>query len=178
MSGKAVQMSVRISDDDAAFLARTQIDGAVTPSDKLRAIIAEARRMREEVQDYASCIKLVRDWLSPALERWREAERQVSARSEIMQVATEWLTETLAFVMSSTTKAEAGSPRAAELRSQLSTLERGVADRVFNLFQNVLRMGVTQSSPNYDPALVRARLGPVLELAAIIEAVQKKGAGK
>src|SRR5687768_6364358 len=126
MSQKSVQLSVRISDDDAAFLARTAIDGAATPSDKMRAIIGEARRYREERDDYAGCLRLLREMVGPAQDGWREAERAAGQRSELPLALLEWLTEALAFVMTHVPEPEAGG----KLRSALEAFEGGLADRV------------------------------------------------
>ena len=47
MSSKTVPLSVRISHDDAEYIAGLKIDDALTPSDKVRAIIRDARKARE-----------------------------------------------------------------------------------------------------------------------------------
>ena len=61
MASKTVQISARISNEDAEFLSKLTINGAKTPSDKLRAIITQTRKRSIEIQDYTGCYKLIQD---------------------------------------------------------------------------------------------------------------------
>ena len=45
--GKSVPFSVRLTSEDAEYVAALQIPGAVTSSDKIRHIISDARKRRE-----------------------------------------------------------------------------------------------------------------------------------
>ena len=49
---KTVPISVRVSNEDAEFIATLQIDNAVTPSDKVRSLIKEAKQKKERVVSY------------------------------------------------------------------------------------------------------------------------------
>ena len=64
-TSRSVPFSARISTEDAAFIAGLEIDGAHTPSDKLRALLAEARKRRQGSGDYESSLQLAMDWLQP-----------------------------------------------------------------------------------------------------------------
>ena len=57
MPGK-VPLSVRVSQDDAAFLAGLAVTGATSPSDKLRALIRDARLRHEGCSGYAECFAI------------------------------------------------------------------------------------------------------------------------
>ena len=48
---KSVPLSVRVSPDDARFISQIDIAGAATPSDKVRALLADARKRREGFSD-------------------------------------------------------------------------------------------------------------------------------
>ena len=63
---KTSQISTRVTQADADFLAGLTLEGATTPSDKVRALITEARRRREELGDYKGSLRQVRDLIGPA----------------------------------------------------------------------------------------------------------------
>src|SRR5438045_4020584 len=84
MTERTVPFSARIPSDDAAFIAELKIEGAVTPSDKLRAIITQARKQYEGSADYATSLQWMRDLLTPALTRIRAVEHTANMHSEIV----------------------------------------------------------------------------------------------
>ena len=53
MSGKTIPFSARISVADAEFISTLEFDGAHTPSEKLRGLLAEIRRQQISSEDYA-----------------------------------------------------------------------------------------------------------------------------
>ena len=52
MPGKTVPLSVRVTDADAEFLARLDIAGATTPSEKLRALLTAERTRGEGAGEF------------------------------------------------------------------------------------------------------------------------------
>ena len=164
MASKTVPLSVRISDDDADFLARLVVPGAITPSDKLRAIITETRRRQEGSSDYAGCLAMLQEMLAPTLRRVRELNNRENTQSELLSRLADWLPEAMAWFVTGAppSKAKDDAPR-------LEALEAGLADRVAALLEAFLRLGVTSQAPCYDKSAVARRLGPVLELAEIIK---------
>ena len=163
MSGKTVPMSVRLSHADAEFLARLSIAGAVTPSEKLRAVLAETRRRHEGQQDFAGCVTLIEDMLSPALGRLREQELNRQMHSEFLAKLYSWLPAAAALLVT-------GIRNDGENGEALGRLEASLADRVFSLIEASLRLGLTTRSPCYDPGLIAERVDGVLELAELIGA--------
>jgi hypothetical protein len=161
---KTVQLSTRVTDSDSAFLASLEIDGAQTPSDKLRALIEDARKRREGTRDYKAGLRLVEDMLAPALERIRGAENRTEQHSELVNNVITWITETLAFVMSRSPDQHLPP----EEGDELSSLERGLADRAFLLIESVLRLGVTGEAPCYDRKAIAKRMPQVVELVQLI----------
>lgn len=161
MPQKSVPLSARIAQEDAEFIAKLSIEGATTPSDKLRAIIADARRRSEGTQDYGAALLLAQDSLAPALRRLREAEHQHRMHSELLSRTFAWLPEMVAFMMSVSTDGD-------NLEKRLKEAEKGVADRLFTLMQSVLQMGVTARCACYDANAITSRLDAVLDLADVI----------
>ena len=163
MPEKSVPLSVRISMDDAEFIARLRIEGATTPSEKMRKLLSEARRRREAAADYGSALPMVRESLEPALTALRELEHAEGIHSEFALSVSDWLPETIAFLVSGL----AGVSD--EQRSEvLRELEAGLADRVFRLLEQTLRLGITPDCPAYSPTLVSERMDRVLSLVEVI----------
>src|SRR5690606_603829 len=94
---KTSQISTRVTQADADFLAGLTLEGATTPSDKVRALITEARRRREELGDYKGSLRQVRDLIGPATAAILEAENTSSAHSAVVLPLVDWLAEALAF---------------------------------------------------------------------------------
>lgn len=164
-AGKSVPLSVRVSPDDAAFIAEMKIAGAETPSDKVRALLAEARKRREGFSDYSSCLAMVQEMLAPTHQQLRAAEHRESVHSELVLELTQWMPEALAFLLT-------GLDTDVPDRDELEAFEQGVAERLFRLIENVVRMNVTEECRGYDPAVVAKRIAPVIELVRVIQATR------
>ena len=162
MAARTIPLSVRITPEDAEFIAGLDVQGATTPSEKVRAVLAEARRRDQEFRDYQGCLSMAQDMLSAALRRLREAEREHDVHSELVSRVGEWLPEVMAFLITSHA-AETAAEGVAELRR----VESALADRVFRLLEGTMRMGVTDTCQGYDPKVVASRLNPILELAGV-----------
>jgi hypothetical protein len=164
MSSKTVPISARISHEDAEFISQLKINDATTPSDKLRAIIADTKRRKKRDQDYRGCFQMIQEIMIPVVEKIREAELENHVHSALITRCVEWLPDTLAYVVSS-------APRSIgdKTSEQLDHLERGIADRVFRLMESVLQMGITQRCPCYDADAIAQRVTPILELAQVIK---------
>ena len=59
-------------------------------------------------------------------------------------------------------------------KSILQKFEQGVAERLFRLMENVLRMAVTTTCHGYDPNVVRKRMPSVVELVDVIRTENSK----
>ena len=167
MPGKSIPISVRITPEDASFLAQLTIEGAQTPSEKVRGLISQAREQQSSRRNYAESVAHLRVTSAPTRKALDEAERRLDVHSELIHRIIDWLPEAMARLNSAWTEgsAEAGSePQLADLER----LERHLVDRVIRLFEGLMRMAVTSSCPAYDPAVIDNRLDSVLELAEII----------
>lgn len=163
MSGKMVPISTRLRQEDVEFISQLNVAGATTPSDKLRVIIADARRRAEGMQNYASGFQLVQELFAPVRTYIRQAELSTGRHSEMMTRLVDWLPDMVAYLMSTMNRADNDIDE-----EGLKHLEQGATDRVFRLIESVMQMGVTERCPCYDPSAVASRIKPVLELAEVI----------
>ena len=169
MAAKSVPVSVRLPTEDAEFLGRMRVRDAETPSEKLRAIVAEARRREHGTSEFSAALRLAQESLLPTLQIIRTSEREHDLHSELVSRLGEWLPDCMAYFVAANGDATDLDPE------ELRAIERGLADRVFVLIQSMLQMGVTRSSPCYDPAVIDERLEPVLDLTGVI-ATTRSGA--
>lgn len=165
MSAKMVQIGARIPHRDAEFIANLKIEGAATPSDKVRAIIAEARRRQQGTRDYPASLAAMQELLAPTLTEVRRCELRLGRHSELVVRVLDGLPELLAFAVSSHGGLAAGSAGEAELQA----FEQGLADRFFRLAEALLQLGVTRRTPCYQPEVLMEHLEPILDLARAIE---------
>jgi len=163
MAAKTVTISARIPIEDAEFISQLQVNGATTPSDKLRAIIDEARRRQLGKQDYRGCMIMMQDLIAPVSTHTREQEHIRHVHSELVTRVLDWLPDTMAFVVASVNSKDI-EPDADVLKD----LEDGITDRVFRLMESVLQMGITQRCPCYNRQAIQERMGPILDLTQVI----------
>jgi hypothetical protein len=169
MAGKTVPLSVRVSDDDAEFLAGLEISGATTPSEKLRAVLANERNRWERAQDPAEAAEFMRDLLRPAQRRVRKLEAEVHKSSDAVLKLYERLPEL-------TAAAFAGPASDGDGKS-LTAFEARLLDQAFALLQEILELGLLSHSRCYDPQAIASRLGPVLELVELMRISQERRKG-
>lgn len=160
---KSIPISVRLSDEDVAFLAQYEVQGARTPSDKLREILKAARAREEGVQDVAACEDLLRSMARPAEKRVRQLQRGSGRRSDFVMKLYERIPEIFAELISSAP--EAG----AEEGKDLHAFEAELSAEVFSLIEEVFDLGLTSPNRTYDPALMDRGLRPILEISEILQ---------
>jgi hypothetical protein len=168
---KTSQISTRVTQADADFLATLTLEGATTPSDKVRALITEARRRREELGDYRGSLRQVRDLIGPATAAILEVENGARVHSALVLPLIDWLAETLAFALS---HVPAGRTDPGE---ELEELERGLTDRSVRWAQALLRLAVTPEAETYDAQVVQKSIAPVLQLARFVDDARRSWAG-
>ncbi|MEL6365245.1 MAG: hypothetical protein AAFR11_10455 [Pseudomonadota bacterium] len=172
MQTKTVPLSVRVSDDDATFLAGTEIAGATTPSEKLRAMLAAERRRREGAEDPAEAVEMFADMLRPAQRRVRGLAEEADLSSEAIAKLYERLPELLGVAYSGPRRAKG---EAAEI--VLKRFEGRLLDQAFALLEDVLALGMLSEARCYDPDAISKRLGPVLELVELIRLSRERRDG-
>lgn len=169
MAFKTVPISARISHEDAEFISQLKINGATTPSDKLRAIIAEARRKSSQQHDYLGYLNIMQDILSPANDQIKDAEQKLQIHSELVTRLIEWLPDIYAYFV-----AKAIPESDVLTTDMLNELEDGLSKRVFRLIESVMQMGVTQRCPCYDDMRIANNIEPILDLSQLIKISQKR----
>ncbi len=170
MPTKTVPLSVRISSGDAEFLARLQVEGATTPSEKLRSILKEDRRRREGYRDYGRVLTMTQEAMAPALTRLREAENRRGVHSEVIHQVADWLPRLMATFVTGVVdgNAEGGDEEVA----LLSDFEQRLVDQVLGLAEAILRLGVTEKVRGYDPDVVNGRIEPLLEIVDVVRSTR------
>ncbi len=165
---KSIPISLRISEESAAFISQLEIKDAVTPSEKIRAIIRNAREREEEGN---APERLMADWhdhLQDLQHRVGAAERELKIHSEFVRFALDWQNQ---FAHEITQDAFNGEASMADL----ADFENRLADQAFRLIDYIARLGVTTSAPCYNPALVREKLKKNMDLLHLVETQVSKG---
>lgn len=108
---KTVPFSARISLDDAEFISSLEYEGAATPSDKLRALLAETRRRHGNQVDFAHNLAQMQEWLTPLKRRLLVRQDQLQSSLEIANRMLDALPELLARLLTLAARAEQGSAR-------------------------------------------------------------------
>ncbi|QDG78441.1 hypothetical protein [Labrenzia sp. PHM005] len=168
---KSIPISVRLSDDDVAFLAEYEAQGARTPSEKLRDILREARARQEGGQDATACEELLRQMARPSERRIRQLQRETGQRSDLVIKLYERLPEMMAELV-------AAAPEAGGGEAELKRFEAALAAELFALIEEVFDLGLTSQSRTYEPRLMEGRLEPVLEIARLLERKRQETAGE
>jgi hypothetical protein len=151
-------VGVRFPSSDIEWLASLRIKGAVTPSDKIRSLVAEARRRHEGHADVEACLAWLRDLLAPEITALRTEELERGTHSELITLVAEALPQMFALLLAR----PAPGPDARERQEDM------LARLCFRLFESILRLGVTTRSACYNPDVISGLLPPVIELSRII----------
>jgi hypothetical protein len=153
---KTVPLSVRVSDDDAAFLASLEITGAATPSEKLRAILSQARMRAEGVEDEIEAAQNFKDVLRPAERRVRQAEAKAGLRSDLVRKLHDRLPDLVASL--------AGGVGARAGKAELAQYEDRLSIQAFALVEELLELAFASKNRIYDPERLKMRVEPALTI--------------
>jgi hypothetical protein len=154
-------VSIRLPEDDLAWLSDLQLPGASTPSDKLRALLAEARRRGEGTGNYVGCVALLREQVRPLLDATQELAHTQGLHSEVIAMLAQQIPELMATLI-------AGAPAGKSSPEQAREVEARLAARAMRMLLGLLRLTITQRTPAYDPAVLDAFVPEILELAGLI----------
>jgi hypothetical protein len=169
MTSQMQTLSVRVPSEDIEWLASLEIPGAVTPSDKLRGLIAQMRRQHQGTMDYAACVAWLRDLLAPFVVAIREAEHRQKLHSDAINAVIEWVPQIAATLLA--------ERRFGDGAEKITALEDSLVQRCFQLTTTLLRLGITPRAECYDPSAIERHLGRVIELADLISADRKQRKG-
>jgi hypothetical protein len=141
-------ITVRLDEDDVTYLSSVEVPGAATLSEKVRVMLADARRQREGLSEYAAAHDFARRLFADPERCLRDAEVQVEMRSELLARVLASLPELTALVLSG---AGAASRPARDRASNLKRFERAVAERVMSLVDSIVQLAASGFPGCYDP---------------------------
>lgn len=167
---KKVQIGARVNVEDAEFISLLEINGATTPSDKLRAIIEEARSRRECSSDFSGSYRMVQEQVTPIVERLKKAEFEMSAQSLQLTRILEWLPEFYAYTLSAL-------PEDIESERDLVDYEKGVIDKVTRLFESLLHLELSNQKSSYSNEFFNNHMSHLADLIKIIMTTAKQQEG-
>jgi hypothetical protein len=159
-------VSARIPGEDLEWLATFDIQGATTPSDKLRALVTQIRRQHQGSLDYGASLQWMRDLVSPFVTAVGSFEHRQSKHSEVLRLVNDWVPQVMAILVAEGTLARDPQRKLAEIEDKLVT-------RVFQLLTGVLRLGVTTQADCYDPKVLERHLPQLIELAGVVSASRR-----
>ncbi|MCL2625489.1 MAG: hypothetical protein FWD46_01555 [Cystobacterineae bacterium] len=167
-------VGVRFPLSDIEWLASLQLKEALTPSDKIRAIVTAARRQQEGYGDYEASLSWLSELWAPVVAAIRAREFRAEGpglHSELLRLLMEWLPQTLALLLARGRGEEEGSGGAGSKDENLEALlqlEAQLAQRCFLLCESLLRLGIGSAAPCYNPEIIHAYLPRVIELVQVI----------
>ena len=157
-------ITIRLDEDDLTYLSSVELTGAVNLSEKIRALLAEARAQREGMQDSGLAWDFTRRLFASPERGIREAEIQLQMRSELIARIAAWLPDVSALLLAGTPETS-GSSR--ERNEHLKKLERSLGDRVLGLVDSILQMSIAGFPGCYDPESLSRRAQPALRSLAM-----------
>ncbi|VWD41329.1 hypothetical protein [Burkholderia lata] len=158
-------VSVRIPEDDLAWLVELQLPDATSPSDKIRALIADARRRGRGAHDFVRCAALFREQVRPVLDAIDAYEHATHHRSEIVTLLAAQLPDLMASLV---TAAPPGKP----IGDAAGELEARLTAKSMRVLLGLLRLAVTGNPPAYHPGVLDPYVHEVKELANLIQPAQ------
>jgi hypothetical protein len=159
-------LSARIPTEDMEWLVGLDIQGAVSPSDKLRSLIGQMRRQYEGTLDYPRSLSWLRDLVAPFVTAIRGLEHHNRMHSEVLTLVAESLPQIMATLLS-----ERGLTKDAKERA--IDVEEVVVQRCFQLLTSIMRLAVTRDAACYNPTVIDTHVRGVLEIADIVAQARK-----
>ena len=160
-------LSARVPTEDLEWLASLEMQGASSPSEKLRALITQMRKQHQGSLDYAAGVAWMRELASSFVTQLRAAEHRSRMHSEAVALIAESLPALMATLMS-----ERSFPK--DAKNRLIEVEDVLVQRSFHLLVALLRLAVTQQPNCYDPAVVSRYADQAIELAEVVGTLRNK----
>ncbi len=165
MPGKTVPLSVRVSDEDAAFLANLEFEDAVTPSEKLRALLHEAQRRHAGLQDASEGGLILRDSAQPARRVVRRLEGKLKQKSDLVLKLYERVPDIMARLIA--------GPEDKKDPESLKAFEKELTDQICVVMKDLLVLGLSSPVRVYGEENFKAEIGPVVDLVELIRHHQR-----
>ncbi|MDP5135159.1 hypothetical protein ORJ04_04245 [Rheinheimera baltica] len=142
MASKTVPFSARISVEDAEFISTLEYDGAHTPSDKLRALLAETRRRHGSHADYGKNLAQMQEWMGQIKRQLLIRQQQLNQHSEPVLRVIDALPDLLATLQTL-------SARCTQLNvRELQQAECNVTQKILRINELLLPLAVTEQRQN------------------------------
>lgn len=157
-----IPLSVRIDQEDADFIASLKIEGAATPSEKIRELLKQARLAHTQTHDYAHVLSHMERLLHDAKHQILYSEKELGVHSAILARLFDLLPDLAASAADIGTDIDRHTLQQHELR---------VMQRIARLSEAVLQLAVAGHGIAYDDAVFK-QLDNTLQLAQIIRSRQ------
>lgn len=168
---KSTSLSVRVDDEDAAYLARMHIDGARTPSEKLRALLRVERKRQEGARDAVEAADMFRDLLQPTRRRIRKLESEAGARSDLVKKLYDRLPEIGGVALAG--PAQDGADKSQALKE----FETATIGELFDFVQDVIELGMAPENRVYDTKIIEKRIEALLKYFEVIKISRQQREG-
>src|SRR5690349_15933618 len=119
-------ISARIPSEDLEWLATYDMQGATTPSDKVRALVTQVRRQHEGSMDYGASLGGMRDLVSPVAAAVGACEHRQSRHSGVRRRVSDWVPQVMGRLVAEGTLAR-------DPQRKLVELEEKLVARIFQL---------------------------------------------
>ena len=168
MGTKTVPLSVRLSKEDAEYIASLKAPDAVTMSEKVRYLVRQARISAERHETFEGVVEETEDTLAPLKHALDKIEEDQFVRSGLLRALIASLPRILAELEAADVD---GDPPVLE---SLTALEKGAAKRVKDLLDQLARLAVTTDAPCLDPQVIHEEIAkPLVELTEMINTNRK-----
>ncbi len=168
---KKIQIGARINAEDAEFLNLLEINGAKTPSDKIRAIIEEARLRSEYAQEFTGAYRMIQEQITPLVEKIKKAEFERGIHSVLLARILEWMPDFYAYCLCSL-------PEEINSEEDLANYEKGAIGRIARLFESLLHQELSSQSTSYSDGVFRNHISAISEIIKLIEQSSQKKEGR
>ena len=155
-----IPISVRISQEDADFIAELKIEGANTPSEKIRELLTQARLAHSQTHDYSTALAAQEQFFQVARRDVLHAEKEWGIHSHIVARLFEQLPDFAATLAADLPE----NAQAADLKRYECELMR----RIVRLTDSILQLAVTGKGAAYDDTVLQ-QLENTLKRAKIVQ---------
>jgi hypothetical protein len=157
-------VTLRLDEDDLTYLAGIDVPGAANLSEKIRALLADARAQRDGLGDFGAAYDFTRRLFATPERCVRDTEVRTQVRSELIARVLAWLPDTAAFVLSGA--CPRADPRPKDDAEHLRRLEHGLGERVLALVDSMLQLAHAGFPGCYDPGILARRSRSAVTMAA------------
>ena len=173
MPSKTTALSVRVSDEDARFLSGLSLDGATTPSEKLRALLSAQRRLHDGARSPTDAAETIEDLMRPSLRRVRRAEAELGVHSEPVQRVFDRLPVLAGLALAG----PQGDGKGPDVKA-LEAFEAQILEHAAAFCEELINLAITANPRAYAPKSVEKRLKPLIDLAHLTRIAQKQSEGE